>query len=239
MNRDLNAPKKFNDNDRRSLEEIVDNVYIINHYKERKLIFKDALALIREVHDPTMYGKHDSLIEAKVELDLRTKKKTKFVEHLNGIISYSHSFPYSARRKIIAVCKTEEDQEAAKAAGADLVGSNEIIHMLKVGEINVNNFDDLVCHGDMLIELATIKKNIGFYFPTSQRGNIGFDMSRLVNHFVTGIEFKMNKDGIEPDYGFIKLPFGRLTLLDNELEENFQRVLNTIDANRPQGAPGI
>ena len=237
--RRLNAvSKKFNDNNRKGFDQIVDNVYIIEHYKERKLSFADALAIVRETHQPAIYDEPNALVEAKVELDLRTKKKTKFLESFRGIISYSNMFAFGTKRKIVALCKSEEDQEAAKNAGAELIGSSDIIQMLKAGEISMNNFDDLVCHGDMLIELAAIKNAIGHFFPTKQRGNIGFDMSRLVTHFVNGFEFKMNKDNIEPDYGFVQLPFGRLTQTDAELEENFETVLSTLDLNRPAGAPG-
>lgn len=230
--------KKFNDENRKEFDEIVDNVYIIEQYKERKLSFSDALAIIREVHHPAIYDDPNALVEAKIELDLRTKKKTKFVESFRGIISYSNEFEFGGKRKIVAICKSEEDQELAKSAGAEVVGSSDIIQMLKGGELNMDNFDDLVCHGDMLIELASIKSAVGQFFPTKQRGNIGFDIKRLVSHFVNGFQYKLNKDDIEPDYGFVQLPFGRLTQSDLELEENFETVLSTIEMNRPAGAPG-
>ncbi|KAI2804269.1 mitochondrial 54S ribosomal protein mrpl1 [Blomia tropicalis] len=232
------APKKFNDEDRKDLDQIVDNVFIIEHYKERKLSFSDALSLIRETHDSTLYDEPNALLEAKIELNLRTKKKTKFLESFRGIISYTNEFSFGGNRKIVAICKTEEDQEVAKQSGAELVGSSDIINMLKGGEISMENFDDLVCHGDMLIELANIKNTIGPFFPTKQRGNIGFDMKRLVKHFVNGFEYKLNKDNHEPDYGFVKIPFGRLAQTDSQLEDNFQTLLSTIQTNQPAGAPG-
>lgn len=231
--------KKFSDADRRELHEIVDNVYIIDQYKERKFPFLDAMAMIRDTQVPAIYGLSDGLVEAKLELDLRTKKKTKFVERFRGVVCYPNLFPYGNKRKVIAICKSDEDQDAAKAAGAELVGTSDIIRMLKIGDISLDNFDDLVCHGDMLIELASIKAIVGQYFPSKQRGNIGFDMRRLVSYFVNGHEFKLNKDDIEPDYGYVQMPFGRLDQSDDQLQENFESLLEVINNNRPEGAPGI
>lgn len=237
--RRLNAvSKKFNDENRKDLDEIVDNVFIMEHYKERKLSILDALNFLRETHQPGIYDEPNALVQAKVELDLRTKKKTKFLETFWSIISFANHFEHGSKRKVVAICKSKEDQEAAKNAGAEIVGSTDIIQMLKAGELSMENFDELVCHGDMLIELAAIKKDIAYYFPTKQRGNIGFDMARLVNHFVNGFEYKLIKDDIEPDYGFVQLPFGRLGQSNQELEENIETVLSSIEQNKPPGAPG-
>ncbi|KAH9530250.1 mitochondrial ribosomal protein L1 [Dermatophagoides farinae] len=225
--------KKFNDADRKRLSEIVDNVIVMDQYKERKYPFTEVMAMIRETHQPELYGEPDALVEARIDLDLRTKKKTKFVNRFTGIVSYPNLFQFAIKRKVIALCKTDEDEEQARKAGAELAGSSDIIRMLKVGDITLDNFDDLVCHGDMLIELNTIRGMVGNYFPTKQRGNIGFDMERLVRYFINGIEYKMIKDDIEPDYGFVRIPFGRLNQNDAELEENFQCLLKAIDSNRP------
>ncbi|XP_027202283.2 mitochondrial ribosomal protein L1 [Dermatophagoides pteronyssinus] len=225
--------KKFSDSDRKNLSEIVDNVIVMDQYKERKYPLNTVMDMIRETHQPELYGEPDALVEARIELDLRTKKKTKFVGSFTGIVSYPNLFRYGVKRKIIALCKADEDEEQARKAGAELAGSNDIIRMLKIGDITLDNFDDLVCHGDMLIELNNIRNIVGNYFPTKQRGNIGFDMERLVGNFVNGIEFKMIKDDLEPDYGSIQIPFGRLSQTDGELEENFEYLLKTIDANRP------
>lgn len=225
--------KKFSDNDRKSLSEIVDNVIVIDQYKERKYSFATVMEMIRETHQPELYGEPNALVEARIDLDLRTKKKTKFVGNFTGIVSYPNLFSFGGKRKVIALCKTDEDEEQARQAGAELSGSNDIIRMLKVGDITLDNFDELVCHGDMLIELNTIRSIVGNYFPTRQRGNIGFDMERLVRYFVNGIEFRMVKDDLEPDYGCIQIPFGRLDQTDEELEENFECLLKIVDENRP------
>lgn len=229
--------KKFDDSDRKNLDEIVDNVYILDHYKERKLLFQEAMSLIRESHLPDMFDEPNALVEAKVELDLRTKRKTKFIESFRGIVSYPNQFEFATKRKVVAICNAEKSQEEAKNAGAEIVGSSEVIRMLKVGDLSMENFDDLVCHGDMIIELAAIKGILGPFFPNKQRGNIGFDMHRLVSYFVNGLEFKLVKDSLEPDYGFVQIPFGRLSMDDAALQDNLITLLNVIEENQPAGAP--
>ena len=230
---------KFSDEDRKGLDEIVDNVYAINHYKEQKLALKDALSLIRETHGPLIYDEPNAILEAKIVLDLRTKKKTKFVEKFRGVISYPNIFQFGNKRKVLAICKTEEDEQAAKQAGAEFAGSSDVIRMIKIGDIAMNNFDDLVCHGDMVIELSAIKGILGNYFPTTQRGNVGFNMSKLVSYFVNGLEYKLHKENCEPDYGYVQSPFGSLSLSDEQLEDNFQNILEVIEKNQPPGSPGL
>ncbi|KAI7688464.1 50S ribosomal protein L1 [Sarcoptes scabiei] len=225
--------KKFNDDDRKSLHEIVDNVFVFDHYKEIKYPLLEALNFLRETQTPEMYDEPDAVVNAKIEMDLRTKKKTKFIGKFQGIVCYPNLFDYSSKRKVIAICSNDEDERVALKAGAELAGTRDVIQMIKNGDITLFNFDELVCHGDMLIELATIKNILGQYFPTQIRGNIGFDMSRLVRYFVNGIEFKNQKDEIEPDYGFVIVPFGRLNQTDNELNENFSTLLKNIDGHRP------
>ncbi|CAG2162008.1 unnamed protein product [Oppiella nova] len=60
------------------------------------------------------------------------------------------------------------DKFDAKEAGADVVGGLEIIKMLQKGDLSMSNFDDLVCHGDLLVELAGIRGLLMQAFPTKQ-----------------------------------------------------------------------
>ena len=217
----------------------MDNVYVAGLYREKACSLVEALDMHREVHDPTILNQPNALVESRVELDLRTKKKTKFCEAFRGIISYPNQFEFKANRRIIAICKKEEDKYYAKEAGADVVGGVEIIKMLQKGELNMSNFDDLVCHGDLLVELANIKGLLQASFPSKLKGNLGFDMKKLVTQFVNGIDYKCTKDDFELDYGWVRVPFGRLNMDNEQLENNFRHLLSTIEKHKPNLSIGL
>jgi len=198
----------------------------------------DIIEMHRETHHPSMINEPNAMIEATIELDLRLKKKNRYLDAFKGIISFPNGFDYSVNRKIIAICKKEEDQKAAKEAGADVVGGSDIIRMLQVGDLNISNFDDLICHGDMLIELAAIRGVLMGVFPSKQRGNLGFDMKKLVTHFVKGIDYKCVKDEFELDFGWVRVPFGRLNMSGEELEQNFKFLLSNIEKHKSTQPPG-
>ena len=198
----------------------------------------EAIDMQRETHDKSLLNEEHALVDSRIELDLRTKKKTKFCDAFRGIISYPNKFEFKANRRIIAICKKDEDKYDAKEAGADVVGGPEIITMLKKGDLNMSNFDDLVCHGDLLVELAQIRGILQHNFPSKLRGNLGFDMKKLVNQFVNGIDYKCVKDELELDYGWVRVPFGRLDMSNEELEQNFKFLLSTIEKHKPTTAIG-
>ncbi len=233
------GPRRFSDKHLKDLDTIVDDVFVTELYKQITYSLVEAIDMHRETHEPSMLNEPNALVDATLELDLRTKKKTRFLDTFKGIISYPNKFEFSANRKIIAICKKEEDQLAAKEAGADVVGASEIIRMLQKGDLNMSNFDDLVCHGDMLIELAQIRGILMGVFPSKQRGNLGFDMKKLVSHFVNGIDYKSVKDEFEQDFGWVRVPFGRLQMPNEELEQNFKFLLSNIEKHKPPMAPGM
>ena len=240
MDSTLNVgPRRFSDKHLKDLESICDDVYITELYKQMTYSLIETIHMHRETHDKTLLNEPNALVETKVELDLSTKKKTKFCDAFKGIISYPNKFDFKANRRIIAICKKDEDKYDAKEGGADVVGGTEIIKMLQKGDLNMSNFDDLVCHGDLLIELAQIKGILGYSFPSKLKGNLGFDMKKLVNQFVNGIDYKCVKDEFEPDLGWVRVPFGRLNMNDEDLEQNFKFLLSTIEKHKPMTAIGL
>ena len=239
VDRTLNVgPRRFSDKHLKDLDSICDDVYITELYKQMTYSLIEAIDYHRETHDKTLLNEPNALVESRVELDLRTKKKSKFCDSFKGIISYPNKFEFRANRRIIAICKKEEDKYDAKEGGADVVGGAEIIKMLQKGDLNMSNFDDLVCHGDLLIELAQIRGILGSAFPSKLKGNLGFDMKKLVNQFVNGIDYKCVKDEFELDYGWVQLPFGRLHMNNEELEQNFRFLMSTIEKHKPTTAIG-
>jgi hypothetical protein len=90
----------------------------------------------------------------------------------------------------------------------------------------------------MLIPLAAVKGILRRHFPDKRKGNFGFDMTKLVTKFLTGIDYLCAKDEYELDYATVGMPFGRLDMPMNDLMANFMAVLQEVDKYKPTAAPG-
>ena len=224
---------------RRSLDDDklplpLDDVYFTEKFYPISYELPEIIQFHRETHSKTMLDTEDALLEAIVELDLRTKKKTKFVETFEGLIDYKNPIGINARRSVLAICKKKEDQEAALEAGATIVGGVELVKELQKGKIKPDSdFDHLVIHSDNLLDLAPVRGILKKHFPTKTKGNFGTDMKTLVKKFLTGVEYVLRKDDYDPSFGTCNFPFARLNMEDESISQNLELALNHIELSKP------
>lgn len=213
-----------------------DDVYFMEKFKRRRFSLEEILEYHRQAVHPDVSNEPDALVSATIELNLKMKiKKKKYVEVINSTTCYPNLFQYQTKpRKIVALCKNEMDQIAAREAGAIVVGSSDVANLLKTNQLTQRDFDHIVCHEDFLVEFAAVKgmKNSG-YFPTRQRGNFGNNIVELVKFFKDGIDYSLRKTQEEPSYGFIDCYFGRLNMSDEQLNENLKTLFESINRFKP------
>lgn len=217
------------------LENPIDDVYRQKLFIETVYSFSDAINLLKEIHHPTMYNAPDITVQATVELDTRLPKKNRYMEKIHGFLKFPHDINIEQERKILAVCENADDQIKAMDAGAWLSGGKEIIKRIQDGELTIKDFDYLVAHVDIIMELAKVRGLLKTYFPNKSKGNIGKDMTFLVEKFVKGIEFASSKHPIELDFQWIEVPIGQLNMPIDHLENNFNYLLNAIYEYKPSG----
>lgn len=92
----------------------------------------DAILAHRELHHPSMLNMPTAPLNVRLEIDLTTDKKNKFVDKYNKIIQLPHPYDHGEDRTILAFCQTNEMMEEARNAGAMLVGGKDIIKSIEV-----------------------------------------------------------------------------------------------------------
>lgn len=213
-----------------------DNVYFTEKYRKPRFSINEIIDFHKQVVHQDVLNVPDALVTAVIELNLKMKiKKKRFIEKIESTVCFPHVFKYEIRpRKIIALCKDQKDQDAAKEAGAFAVGALDIVDQLKKSQLTQRDFDHIVCHNDFLVDFAAVKgmKGSGF-FPSKARGNFGDDMAELVRYFKDGIDYTLKKSPEDPEYGFIECHFGKLDMTHDQLRENLVTLLNSVNRFKP------
>lgn len=92
----------------------------------------EAILAHRELHHPTMINVPNAPLNVRLEIDLSTDKKNKFVDKYHKIIELPHPYDHGEDRTILAFCQSAEMMEEARNAGAMLVGGKEVIKSIEV-----------------------------------------------------------------------------------------------------------
>lgn len=214
----------------------VDDVYFFEKYRKKRFSIEEILDLHRQIAHPDVLNQPDSLVTATIELNLKMKiKKKRYIEKIASTVGYPHPFSYQIRpRKIIALCKNEADQVAAKEAGAIMAGSLDIAQQLKSKQLTQRDFDHLVCHTDFLLEFSAVKGMKALScFPSKQRGNFGDDIVSLVKTFISGVDYELKKNEDNPAFGTIDCHFGRLNMTNEQLRENLIALFDSVNRFKP------
>jgi large subunit ribosomal protein L1 len=205
-----------------------DDVWIRKHYPAPRYRLVDTLLMHRELASPEMHDNMDGLVVADLELDMSTKKKTKFLGNISGTVLYHHSFDDGVQNRVIAITKDLAKQEEALKMGATFAGGLDVIKLIERGEIRHDDYDHVVCDTDIMAEVAIIKKHLKDNFPSRKKGTLGPDISVMVNLFVKGRTFESVKD--TESLARLSLNFGRLSMSDMQLSENFQALVDTVSS---------
>uniref|UniRef100_A0A1B6FXW7 39S ribosomal protein L1, mitochondrial n=1 Tax=Cuerna arida TaxID=1464854 RepID=A0A1B6FXW7_9HEMI len=213
-----------------------DDVWVTSGYAWRIFDFKEAVECHRETHHPTIYNVPDAQINLFIELDMTTAKPTKFVEKFRRMAILPHVYEQDGlqERSILVFCKTPEQKEAAKAAGANLVGGTEIIKDIEKGKIVLPDFRFILAHPTILPEMVTIRGLLKKKFPNVKSGTLGPNLDELVTRFKNGVEYSCVRDEKDLSYGWINTSVGRLNMDTLKLEENFQALLKDIIDEKPK-----
>lgn len=214
----------------------VDDVYFFDKFKKPRYNLDDIIDFHRQAAHPDFFNEPDALIVATVELNIKMKvKKKKYIERIDSTVCYPNIYEHYVRpRRIVALCKKEEDQDAARNEGAIVAGAADVANLIKTNQLTYRDFDHIVCHDDFLQEFAAVKgmKNQAF-FPNIQRGNYGDNIVDLVRYFKNGVDYKLRKLDDEPASGWIDCHFGRLNMTNEQLRQNLICLFNSINRFKP------
>ncbi|MDO4595608.1 MAG: 50S ribosomal protein L1 [Coriobacteriaceae bacterium] len=181
-----------------------------------------AAKLIKELAS----AKFDETVEAHFRLGIDTRKAD---QNIRGSISLPHGTGKTVR---VAVFAEGEKAREAEEAGADIVGSDELIADIQKGEIN---FDAAIATPNMMAKVGRIGKILGprGLMPNPKLGTVTMDVAKMVGELKAGrVEYRADR------YGICHVPLGRVSFDEQKLVENYAALYTEILRVRPASAKG-
>ena len=182
----------------------------------------EAVRLAKE----TSTVKFDATVEVALRLGVDPRKADQMVR---GTVNLPHGTGKTAR---VLVFATGDRAAAAEAAGADIVGSDELIEEVANGRLD---FDAVVATPDMMGKVGRLGRVLGprGLMPNPKTGTVTPDVAKAVSDIKGGkIEFRVDK------HANLHFIIGKVSFEDRQLVENYAAALEEILRLKPSSAKG-
>ena len=183
----------------------------------------EAIAKVIE----TSTAKFDETIELHVKLGVDPRNAD---QQVRGVVVLPNGTGKSIR--VLVVAKGDK-ADAAKAAGADVVGAEEII--TKIANENWLDFDACIATPDMMGLLGRVARVLGprGLMPNPKSGTVTMDVAKAIKDIKAGkVEYRLDKMGV------IHVIIGKKSFGAEKLRENLTAVMDAIIKAKPQAAKG-
>ena len=177
----------------------------------------DALAIVKECAT----AKFDESIDVAVQLGIDAKKSDQVVR---GAVVLPHG---TGKSKRVAVFAQGAKAEEARAAGADVVGMEDLAEQVKAGNLN---FDVVIASPDTMRIVGTLGQILGprGLMPNPKVGTVTPDVATAVKNAKAGqVQFRVDKGGIV--HGTI----GRRSFDSDKLKENLAALVDALAKAKP------
>ena len=182
----------------------------------------EAVSLVKKAAT----AKFDESIELSFHLNINPK----FAEQQ---IRGATVLPFgSGKNKKVLVFAKDQQEEAAKAAGADYVGGKEYADKILQGWCD---FDVVVATPDMMAVVGRLGRVLGpkGLMPNPKAGTVTMDVTKAVKEIKAGkIEYRLDKTNI------IHVPIGKASFTEEQLSDNFQTLIGAINKAKPATLKG-
>jgi len=183
---------------------------------------EEAVKLVKE----RAKAKFDETIEMAFNLGIDPKHAD---QNVRGVISLPHGTGKTVR---VAVFAKGEKAEAAKKAGADLVGADDLAEKVQAGQMD---FDRVIASPDMMVTVGKLGKVLGprGLMPNPKLGTVTNDIAEAVKAAKGGqVEYRAQKEGI------VHAGVGKASFSEQALVENVKALINAVSRAKPAGAKG-
>ncbi|AFC69315.1 50S ribosomal protein L1 [Rickettsia amblyommatis] len=172
------------------------------------------------------YVKFDPTLEIVMKLGIDPRHSDQMVR---GVVNLPAGTGKTVR--VAVICK-EEREEEAKSAGADLVGSTNIIDEIKAGK---SNFDVCIATPDMMAAIGSVARILGpkGLMPNPKLGTVTLDIKNAIKNAKSGqVEYRAEKAGI------IHAGLGKLSFSGQDLLKNLNAFIEAVIKAKPAGLKG-
>ena len=187
--------------------------------------FYDVVEAVKMIKERAT-AKFDETIELSMNLGVDPRHADQMVR---GMVSLPKGTGKSIR---VAVFAKGDKADAAKAAGADLVGDDDLAEKVRAGEID---FDRCIATPDMMPVVGKLGKILGprGLMPNPKLGTVTQDVAEAVRAAKGGqVEFRVEKAGL------IHAGVGKASFADGDLVENIRALVDAVSKAKPSGAKG-
>ena len=186
------------------------------------LTVEDAVRMIKS----SATAKFDETIEIALNLGVDTRHADQMVR---GVIGLPNGTGKTVR---VAVFARDAKADEAKAAGADIVGAEDLMQTVQAGTID---FDRCIATPDMMPVVGRLGKVLGprNLMPNPKVGTVTMDVADAVKAAKGGeVQFKAEKGGV------VHAGIGKASFDEDKLVENVRAFVNAVSKAKPAGAKG-
>jgi len=190
--------------------------------RERLYTPLEALTLAKEVAS----AKFDETVEVHFRLGVDTRQAD---QQVRGSVSLPNGTGKNVR---VAVFAEGDKAREAEAAGADVVGGDDLVAKIQGGWFD---FDAAVATPDQMGKVGKVGKLLGprGLMPNPKLGTVTMDVARIVGELKAGrVEYRADK------FGIAHVPLGRVSFEPKALVENYGSLLDEVLRAKPAGAKG-
>jgi large subunit ribosomal protein L1 len=190
--------------------------------EDRPYTVPDAMGLLKKIH----FVKFNETVELHMRLGVDPKHADQMVR---GTVLLPHGL---GTTKKVAVIASGDKLKEAEAAGADVVGGEDLVEKINGGW---TDFDACIATPDMMRSVGKLGKVLGprGLMPNPKTGSVTFEVAKAVKEVKAGkVEFRVDKTGI------IHAPVGKIEFSGQQLSENAQMLIDTVIKARPAAVKG-
>ena len=190
--------------------------------KEKKPV-KDIIDMVKK----NSTTKFDESIDVSLKINLKQSKGGDF--SLRTVVNLPNGS--GKKNKVAVLCETDKIDEAKKA-GADVVGSDDLIEKIAAGKLD---FTKLICTPSMMSKIGKHGKVLGpkGLMPNPKLGTVSNDITKAVKDIKTGlVEIRNDKDGN------LASTIGRKSFSSEKLLENYNHFIESVKKEKPDTIKG-
>ena len=194
-----------------------------NAIKDKKVSPKEGLELVKK----NSTTKFDESIDVSLKINLKQSKGGDL--SLRTVVNLPNGS--GKKSKVAVLCETDKTDEAKKA-GADVVGSDDLIEKIAAGKFD---FTKLICTPAMMGKIGKYGKILGpkGLMPNPKLGTVTTDIKKAVKEIKTGlVEIRNDKDGN------LASTIGRKSFSTEKLLENYNHFIESVKKEKPDTIKG-